>query len=982
MRVDTTAPETTIEAGPGGIINDDTPTFTFGSDDPAATFECSLDSGDFAACPREFTTAPLTEGDHTLVVRAVDVAGNRDQTPVNRVVTVDKTAPVAPAITDPATGFATRDTSVVLKGTTEPRTDVRIYDGGTFLDLARIADEGGGTWELTVSDLTEGTHVFTAKAVDRAGNESPLSTAVSVIVDRTAPAAPTVTGGGLTNDNTPTFTFTSEAGATFTCALDGGDPADCASPLTLPTVADGPHTLVVVASDAVGNASPAASVDFRVDTAAPTVSITADPGVLTNDATPSFTFSSPDATATLQCAVDQAPPATCTSPIELAALADGQHTFHVFARDPAGNVSEDTRTFTVDTAAPAAAFTSGPDGPTNDATPTFAYTADAGAVIACTIDGVAEQDCASPHTLAPLADGAHTFRVTATDAAGNTRELTRSFTVDTVAPTATITSGPAEGQVLTVDTVSFDFTFSEPGTKSLCRLSFNGDPLLIQGVCPSFTERDLRNGDYVFEVVPTDAAGNVGEPARRGFKVAHGGPAATVTDGPGRTNDTTPTFKFDGPAGSKFTCEVVARYAPSPCTRLDGYTVPSVPATLPDGEYTFRVIARDANGDAGAPAERAFIIDTKAPTASVTSAPTGPAREPRFTFTATEAGTFECRIDGAVTPCGANFAPQIADGAHTLVVVAIDEAGNRSAAVTRAFTVDTTPPAAADVSPATSGSTATFSFPAGDGTTTCRLEGPGRNGAFEPCTSPKSYSGLQPGAYTFTLRTTDAAGNVTDSPAREFAVAAVVAATPSPSPVATPAAQAKFHESVVMRPVSGRILVKRPGATGFVVLDASRGIPLGSTVDAKNGKVQLTLEPGQGKPVQKALFYGGIFLVTQPGTTLDVKLVEELAPCAKRAKSAAAKPKTRKLWGEGKGTFRTSGQYSAATVRGTTWLVQDSCDGHPHPREGRRRQRPRQRAQEELSRSRRKELHGETPPLGPSPFGGCSDSDVSVSVGQ
>ena len=45
-----------------------------------------------------------------------------------------------------------------------------------------------------------------------------------------------------------------------------------------------------------------------------------------------------------------------------------------------------------------------------------------------------------------------------------------------------------------------------------------------------------------------------------------------------------------------------------------------------------------------------------------------------------------------------------------------------------------------------------------------------------------------------------------------------------------------------------------------------------------------------------------------------------------RAKaSAAKKPKTRKLWGDGKGKFRTKGQYSAATVRGTKWLVTDTC---------------------------------------------------------
>ena len=63
-------------------------------------------------------------------------------------------------------------------------------------------------------------------------------------------------------------------------------------------------------------------------------------------------------------------------------------------------------------------------------------------------------------------------------------------------------------------------------------------------------------------------------------------------------------------------------------------------------------------------------------------------------------------------------------------------------------------------------------------------------------------------------------------------------------------------------------------------------------------------------------------------TTTDLTLSQPLAPCGKKKAGAAAKkPKTRKLWGDGSGSFRTRGQYSAATVRGTRWLVQDSCAG-------------------------------------------------------
>ena len=97
------------------------------------------------------------------------------------------------------------------------------------------------------------------------------------------------------------------------------------------------------------------------------------------------------------------------------------------------------------------------------------------------------------------------------------------------------------------------------------------------------------------------------------------------------------------------------------------------------------------------------------------------------------------------------------------------------------------------------------------------------------------------------------------------------------------------------------------------------------------GRIALTavLTPG-GKP-QTATFYEGIFKLTLGKTTTDLTLSQPLAKCPKRKHAAQAaakkKPKTRKLWGDGSGSFRTRGQYSAATVRGTRWLVQDSCAG-------------------------------------------------------
>jgi hypothetical protein len=238
----------------------------------------------------------------------------------------------------------------------------------------------------------------------------------------------------------------------------------------------------------------------------------------------------------------------------------------------------------------------------------------------------------------------------------------------------------------------------------------------------------------------------------------------------------------------------------------------------------------------------------------------------------------------------------------------------------------------------------TFAFtPAEQGAAfECRLEGPGGDSGFQACASPKAYTDLAPGDYRFTLRTLDAAGNHADANPRAFSVAppqeptptpvAAVSPTPTPTPTITPTPPPtpEIAETVVVRPISGKILVRVPGSDQFVELDATKGFPVGTEINAKNGRIQLTSDPGQGKPVQKSIFYGGIFTITQGADGfVELKLSEKLASCPKKKKASAAakQPQTRKLWGDGKGKFRTRGQYSAATIRGTKWLVEDSCQG-------------------------------------------------------
>jgi hypothetical protein len=128
-------------------------------------------------------------------------------------------------------------------------------------------------------------------------------------------------------------------------------------------------------------------------------------------------------------------------------------------------------------------------------------------------------------------------------------------------------------------------------------------------------------------------------------------------------------------------------------------------------------------------------------------------------------------------------------------------------------------------------------------------------------------------------------------------------------------------KSVAAKVLSGTVLVKRAGSSKFVPLDPSV-IKNGVEIDARKGVVEITRADGG-----VAKFFDGIFKLSQSGGITTLTLSEKLTGCkkGKASATAAAKPKTRKLWGDGKGKFRTRGQYSAATIRGTKWLVTDTC---------------------------------------------------------
>jgi hypothetical protein len=128
----------------------------------------------------------------------------------------------------------------------------------------------------------------------------------------------------------------------------------------------------------------------------------------------------------------------------------------------------------------------------------------------------------------------------------------------------------------------------------------------------------------------------------------------------------------------------------------------------------------------------------------------------------------------------------------------------------------------------------------------------------------------------------------------------------------------------------GIVTVRIPPSRRFVRLTDARQIPVGATIDTRRGRVNLVSAADRSGTTQLAWFYSGIFRIGQTGgsrpiTNLTLADVRPSCPRGSRASASQKRKKSRRLWGEGRGRFRTTGQFSSATVRGTRWLVTDRC---------------------------------------------------------
>lgn len=645
-------------------------------------------------------SAALGNGQHTLTVTATDSAGNTSLPSGGFTFTVDTLAPTAPVITQVAddvgplignlnNGQATNDPLPTLSGTAEANSTVRIYDNGSFIGFTTA--DGTGAWTFTPgTQLGNGNHALTVTATDAAGNISPTSAGFNIVVDTVAPLAPTIiqafddvqpgtgtlSNGAFTNDTRPVLSGSAEAGArvaiydngallaTVTATIDG------TWEYLTTTLGNGQHVFTAIATDAAGNVSPVSGgFTINVDTIAPSipllVSVVDDiaggvfnaalsNGQLTNDARPTLngtaeagsTISIYDGSTLLGTALVQSNNSWSFTPTT--PLANGSHTFTVTATDAAGNTSGATAGFSVvvDTTAPTQPSISsiiddvgpntGPIGsnqPTNDARPTLNGITEANArvdiydngsfVTSVTADGSGNWSY-TPTTA--LAQGTHSFTITATDSAGNTSGISSAaaIVVDTVAPgiptglavnaNGTALTGVAEPNSTVIITSSGGTVLGTATANASGNFTFTLNPPQISG--------------QTLLVSAQDAAGNIGTAGNVLAPFTGVPPApviASVLDdvgtimgpvAPGKTtNDTLPTLS--GTAQANAVINLYNNGVLMGFTTADGNGIWSFTPSgaLSEGNHAFTATATNANGASGLSGSFSVIVDTTPPTA-------------------------------------------------------------------------------------------------------------------------------------------------------------------------------------------------------------------------------------------------------------------------------------------------------------------------------------------------------------------------------
>ncbi|MGH2959894.1 MAG: hypothetical protein ACRDKE_09830, partial [Solirubrobacterales bacterium] len=246
---DPAMPTTTIDTRPAMHGQDDTPEFTFHSDDAGADFECSLDGADWGPCASPLTTiGSVTEGWHNFRVRAL-VLGEVDPTPATANFKYDVTAPTTEII----------EVGTEAAVTAAPKFRFESADGDPQFEVTFECTVDAGapsdcTDGLELSGLGLGSHSLAVSATDLSGNvEAPPATFDWTYSVLPPPVTTIATPGGIKTIENLAIDFEASGDIeSYFCSLDGTSFAECEAPFVVSDLDVGDHVFEVYAIDVHG----------------------------------------------------------------------------------------------------------------------------------------------------------------------------------------------------------------------------------------------------------------------------------------------------------------------------------------------------------------------------------------------------------------------------------------------------------------------------------------------------------------------------------------------------------------------------------------------------------------------------------------------------------------------------------------------------------------------------------------------------------
>ncbi len=500
-RLDTQAPVLTLSSPPEGLITNLVNTTISGTVTDASTIALKINNTDVTVqTDGSFSTSiQLSEGMNNVAVTATDAAGNSSA--ATRQVRLDTQPPVL-VVSQPSSQVTTNQTTYDIIGNVSDSTATTVTVNGIQVTITA----GQFTTQI---NLAEGLNTVTVVATDAASNTSTVTR--EIIRDTTPPAliVSQPAGDVVTKEAAYAVTGNVTDSTALTVTINGTpvSPGTNGDFTFNAVLVEGSNTILIIATDAVGNTSSVSRKIVR-DSTPPTLTVTSpSTGMVTTANTVTVNGTVFDSTAVTITANGTPLPVNGDGSFTgQVPIMEGTNVITVVATDAVGNTSTITQSVIRDTAPPVLTLSTPSDNTvTRDTSAAVSGTVTDSTSITLLVNGapVTPGPTGSFTTSVPLTEGVNTVTVSATDAAGNSITVTRSIFRDTTPPALTPTS-PGSGTITNQTSINVGGTVSDA---SAVTVTANGTPLSVVGGAFSGSV-PLTEGLNTISIVATDTVGN------------------------------------------------------------------------------------------------------------------------------------------------------------------------------------------------------------------------------------------------------------------------------------------------------------------------------------------------------------------------------------------------------------------------------------------------------------------------------------------